>query len=284
MRNWSEQEAQLIVADYFDMLIKELQGRAFNKSEHRKNLGALLSGRTDGSIERKHQNISAILIELGFPAIDGYKPLKNYQSLLFDVVLDRLSTQEAVTREALLRMNQPVHIPEVEDILSILEPAPKRGPTLYPKQPMVKAKRAAYDKAERIDFFELEMKNTALGNNGEEFVLRYEKARLIHAGREELADRLEQVSKSQGPSAGFDIRSFENNGKDRLIEVKTTSYGRYTPFYITKNELRTSIHHPQSYHLYRLFLFRSKPGLFTLSGQIDKVCFLDPVQYLGKIL
>jgi hypothetical protein len=77
--DWSRPEAEAIVADYFGMLADELRGTPYRKSEHRNRLIPLLRGRSAGSVERKHQNISAILIESGFPYISGYKPLRNYQ-------------------------------------------------------------------------------------------------------------------------------------------------------------------------------------------------------------
>ena len=61
--DWSRAEVEATVADYFDMLDHEVRGRDYNKSAHRRRLAALLNHRTDGAIERKHQNISAILIE-----------------------------------------------------------------------------------------------------------------------------------------------------------------------------------------------------------------------------
>ena len=42
--------------------------------------------RTDGSIEFKRENISAVLGELGFPWIKGYKPAANYQDALFEAI------------------------------------------------------------------------------------------------------------------------------------------------------------------------------------------------------
>jgi hypothetical protein len=62
-----------------------------NKSAHRRALSGKLDGRSDGSIGRKHQ-ISAILIELGYPYIVGYKPLCNCQNLLAEVVAPRVAT------------------------------------------------------------------------------------------------------------------------------------------------------------------------------------------------
>jgi hypothetical protein len=92
-----------------------------------------------------------------------------------------------------------------------------------------------YNKAKHrpigVNYLEVEARNRLLGDAGEQFAINFERARLIHAGKESLADKIEQVSVSVGPSAGFDIRSFETNGTDRLIEAKTTKYGKSTPFY-----------------------------------------------------
>ena len=85
-RPWSEAEVEAAVADYFDMLKMELEGREYNKTEHRRELMMKLDARSNGSVERKHQNISAVLREMGLPFIQGYKPLKNLQGALRPVV------------------------------------------------------------------------------------------------------------------------------------------------------------------------------------------------------
>ena len=87
---WSNIEVELIVADYFNMLSAELAGKSFSKADHRKNLLPILNNRSEGSIEFKHQNISAVLANLGQPYIKGYLPRYNYQMLLEDKVLDYL--------------------------------------------------------------------------------------------------------------------------------------------------------------------------------------------------
>ena len=86
-RDWSGQEVEATVRDYLDMLASELRGVPYNKAAHNRALRARLDDRTHGAVERKHQNISAVLIELGFPYINGYKPLRNIQNMLRDVVL-----------------------------------------------------------------------------------------------------------------------------------------------------------------------------------------------------
>ena len=277
---WSREEIEAIVSDYLDMLSAELKGDSYNKSAHRRYLSELLSSRSDGSIERKHQNISAILIELGSPYISGYKPLANYQKALRDAVLERLMSSriqrmvsEAVEEEA--KPQEPLNILQVEDA----PPEPS-----YPRDTSrVQFSMAHKGSPPMTDFLERESRNSSLGEAGEKFVISYEKARLIASGKDSLARGVEQISKTQGSAAGYDIRSYELDGKDRLIEVKTTRYGKETPFYVSKNELDTSSVHDKEYFLYRVFLFRADPHFFKLRGRIDKACRIDPIQFVARL-
>lgn len=82
---WTDVENDAIVADYFAMLDEDVAGRPYNKSERRRALAALI-GRGEGSIEYKHQNISAVLKGLGETWIDGYKPAFNFQASLMDAI------------------------------------------------------------------------------------------------------------------------------------------------------------------------------------------------------
>ena len=158
-RDWSRFEVEAIVSDHLDMLTLEISGIAYNKSEHRRRLMPLLQGRSDPSIERKHQNISAVLLEMGLPFIEGYKPLRNYQrSLLPEVVAEAvvarplfLETIEAdVDREAL--------VPSVDDILRTMlskppiSDRPARVPPPLPDGLLPK-----------INYLEREFRNRSLG-------------------------------------------------------------------------------------------------------------------------
>ncbi len=72
------------------MLEDDLAGRPYVKSKHSAELLTLIS-RSHRSVEFKHQNISAVLDELGLPWIPGYKPKSNYQNAIFDAI-DRYLT------------------------------------------------------------------------------------------------------------------------------------------------------------------------------------------------
>lgn len=87
---WSAEEVAQTVADYLAMLHKETNGIKYNKAAHRRELAKLLNDR-DKAIEFKHQNISAILQDLGKPYIKGYKPLSNYQNSLKAEVIKQLN-------------------------------------------------------------------------------------------------------------------------------------------------------------------------------------------------
>lgn len=279
MRNdWSRSEVEATVADYLAMLTSELAGAPYNKTAHRRELVKLLNGRSGQSIEFKHANISAILIDLGFPYISGYKPRSNYQQLLYDVVADRLSSSPELATVAAANADLPVVVPEVDEILSVLTEPPEPSQGRHELGQTGRVRRPFH-----TNYLEREAHNRSLGTAGELFVLNFERARLIEAGKERLADRIEHTSRAHGDGEGFDVRSFDDSGADRLIEVKTTKYGRETPFFVTRNELRVSESRAPSYHLYRLFGFRVQPRLFMLKGALSDTCHLTASSYLATV-
>jgi hypothetical protein len=272
---WSREEVEAAVADYFGMLGQELRGESYSKAEHNRGLQRVI-GRTHGSIERKHQNISAVLIDLGYPYIDGYKPLSNYQELLARVVHERLSAaaglQEAVAATVAAEVERA---PAIGDILAIVVPPPVRdreAGRLY-ERPTVRVARP------QRNYLEAEARNQSLGRAGEELVVRFERERLLRAGKHGLAERIEHVARTRGDGLGYDIQSFEEDGRDRLIEVKTTRFGALTPFFATRNEVELSEERQGDYQLYRLYSFRAQPRLFTLAGSLRSTCQLEPWNY-----
>jgi hypothetical protein len=127
-----------------------------------------------------------------------------------------------------------------------------------------------------------EAHNRSLGTAGELLVVEYERHRLRAAGRKRLGDRVEHVARSKGGGLGYDVLSFDVNGRERLIEVKTTAFGPQTPFYIGRNEVGPSETLPEQFHPYRLYGFRTTPRLFDLSGAVGAHCRLDPVSFLAR--
>lgn len=274
---WSHAEVQATVADYLHMLSLELSGQRYNKSEHRRQLSSHLAGRSDSAIEMKHRNISAILIDLGCPYISGYAPLSNYQELLREVVESSVVFDRDLDVVALAACTNPAKVPLFSDIKGLMVDPPQflsrvgeaREEYRYSPRPPVQR-----------DYLQREARNASLGLAGEEFVLRYEHMRLWSMGSKGLAEKVEHVSRTKGDGLGFDVLSFDANGRERFIEVKTTSFGRETPFYLSRRELAFSKAQPDEFHLYRVFDFRREPRLFDLDGAVETRCNVSPITFL----
>lgn len=279
---WTANEVQLIVVDYFAMLEAELLGKSFKKSDHRKALLPQLSGRSKGSVEFKHQNVSGVLVELGLPYIEGYKPRSNYQGILATEVETFLDQHpgflEKLATAPTLNPALGVQIP-MPNFDQVIEPPPQK--TIGPKHT---AKPWLTRKARKIDFAELDAVNRHLGNLGEQFVFDLERYRLREAGRDDLAQKVTWASRDIGDGLGFDILSFDDaDDSERMLEVKTTGLGKFFPFYVTGNEVRCSEDIPQQYQLFRVFDFGREPRLYILHGSLRELCQLDPVLYRAVI-
>ncbi len=105
----------------------------------------------------------------------------------------------------------------------------------------------------RISADEFEMillEQAEIGELGEIAVLEYEKEYLIKRGKKLLADKVKRVSLID-VSAGYDILSYDVNGNEKYIEVKSTSTNQ-EDFIITKNEVDTSRKLKSKYFIYRI--------------------------------
>lgn len=276
--DWSIEEVEAVVADYLAMLWKEKSGLDYNKAEHNRALQRLTE-RSKGSIEWKHQNISAVLSDLGIPGIDGYKPRFNYQGLLRTVVEQRITEFPKLIEVIGEEVEKPAADSEIEEDLKEVpvpileyqgETAPKMGEASTKKRKGVKR-----------NFLVLEANNRSLGLKGEEMVVEFERRRLWEAGEKKLAEKIEHVSRIQGDGLGYDILSFETNGKERLIEVKTTRYNQFTPFFASRNEVRCSLENHEHYQLCRLFHFGRNAQFYAIKGSLADRCRLEPVVYSG---
>ncbi len=246
----------IIIADYFLMLGKELSGQPYVKSHHCAAMMARLH-RSHRSVEFKHQNISAVLDELGLPWIPGYIPKPNYQGAIFDAIDRYLSGHESV-----LSLVQTVPDPSLAD--DVFVDAPSVLPEAKEKPKKLLRLVRKFDPVER------DRRNRSLGEAGEAFVFQSERNRLNHAGRIDLVEQIRWVSKEEGDGAGYDIRSFNLDGVTRLIEVKTTNGAARTPFFISRNEYELSCKRPTDWYIYRVHLFAQSPRIYTLQPPLNK--------------
>jgi hypothetical protein len=272
---WSEREVELIVEDYFSILRDELSGVPVNKAIHRRALFPLLNNRSEGSIEFKHQNISAVLIMLGQPFIKGYLPKYNYQKILEFAVIEYLEKDLELENSFTKFTEKEVSVPKIDFLADEFIVDPPVIQTV--EEQLIMTHRTGL----RVNYLQNEQNNQRLGKSGEELVVQYEKWRLITAGKSNLADRVEWISQSRGDGFGFDILSCNIDGTDKYVEVKTTKLSKETPFYFTQNELQFSLEHSDKYHLYRLFSFDQKARMFIKKGDFRTICRSVPVIFRG---
>jgi hypothetical protein len=278
--DWTRDEVEAIVADYFSMLDLELRGERYSKAEHNRRLQEI-TGRSKGSIEFKHQNISAVLINFRQPFIAGYLPRQNYQMLLEQAVLEWLVARPRFFADL---ADSPVLTPTIKPPLpskaspsSLVEAAPLA--TEFATGETVGDDARFY----RLDFVRRDAENRRLGRLGEEWVVEFEQRRLRDEDRRpDLARRVEWTADTRGDGFGYDIASFNSDESPRLIEVKTTGLGKYFPFMVTANEVRASEREADAYRLYRLFDFAVQPRLYLLSGPLTASCRLEPTQYRAR--
>jgi len=258
---WTDEENDLIVADYFAMLAEDMAGRSYNKAQHRRSLMPLLRSRTEGSIEFKHQNISAVLKGLGEDWIPGYKPAFNFQMTLVDAVARWLAWNPAW----LGRMPSKRPATGLREAAQIWMGS---SPTLSNQPPPQELEQMLHV-ARKFDVAGRDERNRALGRAGEERVVAHERSALKVAGRDDLARKVRWVSEEDGDGAGYDIASFTRYGRERLIEVKTTNGWERTPFYISRNELAVAEERRSEWCLFRLWNFSREPAAFELHPPLD---------------
>jgi hypothetical protein len=270
---WAQAEIELIVADYFAMLSAEIAGKSFNKAERNRALQELIS-RSRGSIEFKHQNISAVMLGLGQPWITGYKPAANFQNALIDGVLRWLD----VHPDWLAPSNRSSRtVPQDAPLLQFGPPPTQRNEPSPVDPEFIAAMGRKFDVAER------DARNRALGRAGEELVLQNEKHTLRRFGREDLAGRVRWTSVQDGDGYGFDIASFEPDGRDRLIEVKATNGWERTPFHVSRNELTVAEDRRDKWQLVRVWNFARAPHAYVLRPPLEAHLELTATSFLARL-
>jgi len=284
---WSREEYFASVDAYLGMLVEELAGRAYNKRAVRDALLPRLSGRTAASSEKRMQNISAALQAKGLKYITGYKPLANYADALVSVLDEALprfpdlvgDTPGSTIQVAMGEEHDAGHTtaaeppaPPIVSYDACLIAAPTDAPP--PRQPKRRTKPAvpgALEVRERTE--------RLIGLRGELWIVDMEVNNLQAAGRPDLAAQVVHASKVEGDGLGYDVRSFDIEGSQLHIEVKTTTRGAAEPFVVTDNEVAFSAEAGSSFRLYRVFDWGKVPGLYILTGSLEPQLNLRPREW-----
>ncbi|UYO56248.1 DUF3883 domain-containing protein [Rhodopseudomonas palustris] len=253
------------------MMAEKSAGRPINQEQHHREIQAV-TGRTNGAVQYKLCNVSAVLDDLGVPWMKGYTPYNNYQDALAKAVEQHLI--QTAPEKLLGPSIAPVLAPDGLPI--VVAPPSAAGDGRSKTSETVRRRLIAkFDPAAR-DF-----RNRLLGKAGEELVVYTERRRLQAFGRHDLAKDVRWVSDLDGDGAGYDIRSFEPDGQLRLLEVKTTCGNERTPFWITRRECEVAAEQPEAYRIRRLFHFRNQVSTFDIAPPLDNALRMTPTTFLA---
>lgn len=281
---WTEGENDAIVRDYFVMLELEQMGQPFIKAEHRRAL-VEITGRSHGSIEFKHCNISAVMEALGLPRIEGYRPRGNFQRALFEAVEayvnEKPDLYKLLTGEV-GRLRESSAEYRAGEAIVVDEAPPQRGSREQDiSEEIERIIRKFENPAER------DARNRNLGKAGESLVYEHERRRLQSLGRKDLSEGVRWVARDCGDGYGFDILSFSGKGdkaeQEVWLEVKTTNGSATTPFNITSNELEVSKRRPDVFRIFRVYDFRKQTRAFCLVPPLEKYVSLTPTIFRASL-
>jgi hypothetical protein len=153
------------------------------------------------------------------------------------------------------------------------------------KSKSAKKKNKTAKMLQQPDWAAADERNRTLGDQGEQLVMNFERTRLSGLGRADLAAKIERVSLNDC-SAGYDIKSFDEDGVEILIEVKTTKSNVYSPFYISQNEIKVASINHGNYYLYRVHSLDLKSNtcdIYIKNGSVEEIFDLEPVSYRAKV-
>jgi len=104
-----------------------------------------------------------------------------------------------------------------------------------------------------INFLARAARQQMVGDAGEKWVLKKEQERTADF---DLTDKQQEKIKITPSSAAYDIDSFDDDGKAVIIEVKTTTLGLDTPFYMSKRErdyMNQELGRGNKYRIHRVY-------------------------------
>ncbi len=171
-----------------------------------------------------------------------------------------------------------------ETLTSVRNFARKLSEPQEQKQKEIIAPERLYRTARRIDNWEeINKKRKITGLKGEEIAVVIEQEFFESIGRKDLAEKVRHVSAEDGDGLGYDVLSFFENGKEKYIEVKSTTASLGSSFYLSRNELGFLKEHNEDAFIYRVLISGEVPQIMTYSSpQVLEQNEIIPVQYMVK--
>ncbi len=154
------------------------------------------------------------------------------------------------------------------------------NPTMVSKNKSISYKVRA---KEDINYSEQQTISQKIGDRGEELVLRNEIEKTKEWGLpNETLSKVRRVS-LESDDYGFDILSFDQEGNERYLEVKTTkTNGKNFSFILTRNEFETAKYYGKMYSFVIVFDILSNPRIWYMGNPFVEEPYkvkIQPTQY-----
>jgi hypothetical protein len=153
------------------------------------------------------------------------------------------------------------------------------------KQKIMLPPEQIYRTAQRInDWEEINKKRRITGLKGEEIAVAMEQEFLIKINRKDLSNRVRHSSVEIGDSLGYDILSFFEDGREKYIEVKSTTTTIDSPYYLSRNELEFLKTHSENAFIYRFLVSNDIPQVKIYSSlEVLEMNQILPTQYIVQL-
>lgn len=119
------------------------------------------------------------------------------------------------------------------------------------------------------EFRRLQLIREEIGSLGEEWVVNYEIQKLKQNGFIDLAEKVERTSRKD-VAAGYDVLSFNFDGSEKYIEVKTSALST-NRFHISSNEVEVAKRLSDSFWLYLVLEIRGNVSLIEIHNPASKL-------------
>lgn len=152
------------------------------------------------------------------------------------------------------------------------------------KPPEVIAPERFYKTPQKINNWEeINKKRNLTGAKGEDIVFALEQDFLESVSRSDLSSKVRHVSVQDGDGFGYDILSFFEDGREKYIEVKSTTGSFASPFYLSRNELNFIQKHTEDAFIYRVMVSEKPPQIqSTLGVDILDSSEVTPINYMVR--
>ena len=140
-------------------------------------------------------------------------------------------------------------------------------PFYTPEKKQTKIKDKTNNNSKNVkNYLRRSNQSNKIGDAGEEYVIEYEKNKLISKNLSHLAEKVIWQAKDYSFFPGYDIKSFNEVGEEIFIEVKSTIGSKQTQFEITDTELKAAEKLGDSYYIYCVHDVLKKPKIFAIKN------------------